>query len=66
MSAVIYDFARTRDSSCLKEIDAQSVSAEHAVLRTYSIAVKILYTAFGDVVLRKSCDEFGVDSIIGE
>jgi hypothetical protein len=66
MGSVVNDLAWACHSACFKEIYAEAIAAEYAMLGTYSIAVKVSDAAFSNVVLREPSDEFGLDSIVSE
>ena len=64
MGSVVNDLAWTCHSACFKEIYAEAITAEYAMLCTYTITVKVSDAAFRDVILRESCDEFCLDSVV--
>ena len=64
MGSVVNYLAWTRYCSCFKEIYAEAVTAEYTMLGTYTIAVQVLDAAFRYVVLRESCDEFCLYSVV--
>ena len=66
MCAVVDNLARTCYCTCLEEVDAETVATEDAMLCPYAIAVKILYAACGNVVLRKAGHELSINAVVGK
>ena len=64
MCTVIHDLARTCHGTCLKEIYSKTVASVDAVLCAHSVAVKVLDAAFCYVVLRKSCHELSIETVV--